>query len=114
MITIYHKSNCSTSIQVLNLLKASGKKFKIIEYIKTPLNTEELTLLLEKLGITAEALLRKKEPIFKEKYAHKNLTEKLCIAMMVEHPILIERPILVKRTRAIVGRPLEAVVTFLK
>jgi len=114
MITIYHKSNCSTSIQVLNLLKASGKKFKIIEYIKTPLNAEEITALLVKLGIPAEALLRKKEPIFKEKYAHKKLSEKLCIAMLVEHPVLMERPLLVKRTRAIVGRPIEAVKSFLK
>ena len=31
MITIFHKSNCSTSIKVLNVLKESGKKYKIVE-----------------------------------------------------------------------------------
>lgn len=114
MITIYHKSNCSTSIQVLNLIKASGKKYKIIEYIKTPPSVIELTAILEKLGIPAEDLIRKKEPLFKEKYASKKLSEQQCIALLVENPILIERPILIKRTRAIVGRPIESVIKFLK
>lgn len=114
MITIYHKSNCSTSIKVLNLLKESGKKYRIIEYINTPPNFEELTSIIEKLGITAEALLRKKEPIFKENFATKKLTEKLCIQMMVDYPILIERPILIKRTRGIIGRPIEKVEKFIK
>jgi arsenate reductase len=114
MITIYHKSNCLTSIKVLDLLKNSGKKYKIIEYIKTPPNAEELSSIIEKLGIPAEELLRKKEPIFKEKYSHKKLNEKLCIQMMVENPVLIERPILIKRTRAIIGRPIEIVEKFIK
>lgn len=114
MITIYHKSNCSTSIKVLDVLKKSGKKFKIIEYIKTPPTAEELTAIVEKLGIPAEALVRKKEAIFKDNYAQKKLSEKQCIALMVKHPVLIERPILIKRTRAIIGRPIEAVESFLK
>jgi arsenate reductase len=114
MITIYHKSNCSTSIKVLDLLKKSGKKYKIIEYIKTPPNAEELSLIIEKLGIPAENLIRKKESIFKEKYANKKLSEKLCIQMMLDYPILFERPILIKRTRAIIGRPIENVEKFLK
>lgn len=113
MITIYHKSNCSTSIAVLNILKNSGKKYKIIEYLKTPPDEQELCSIIEKLGIKAEALLRKKEPLFKEKYAHKKLTEKLCIKIMLEHPVLIERPILVKRKHAIIGRPVEIVASWL-
>jgi arsenate reductase len=113
MITIYHKSNCSTSIKLLNILKDSGKKYRIIEYIKTPPNIEELKTLIDKLGIPAEALLRKKEPLFKEKYAHKKLSEKQCMEIMIENPILIERPILIKRTRAIIGRPIEIAEKFI-
>ena len=114
MITIYHKSNCSTSLEVLSILKKSGKKYKIIEYLKTPPGAEELRSLIEKLGITAEELLRKKEPVFKENYASKKLSEADCIQLMVEHPVLIERPILVKRTRAIIGRPVEIVAKWIK
>jgi len=99
---------------VLDILKQSGKKYKIIEYIKTPPNEEELTAIIEKLGIPAEALIRKKEPLFKEKYANKKLSEKQCIQLMVENPVLIERPILIKRTRAIIARPIEIVAKWLK
>lgn len=113
MITIYHKSNCSTSIAVLDIIKKSGKKYKIIEYIKTPPSVEELTGIIEKLGIKAEDLIRKKEPLFKEKYAHKKLKEEQCISIMVENPVLIERPILIKRTRAIIGRPIDKVAKWI-
>jgi arsenate reductase len=43
----------------------------------------------------------------KENYAHKKLTEDACIQMLVAHPNLIERPILVKRSKGIIGRPLD-------
>lgn len=114
MITIYHKSNCSTSLEVLSVLKKSGKKYKIVEYLKTPPDVEELKLILEKLGISAEELIRKKEPLFKENYASKKLSEADCIQLMVAHPVLIERPILVKRTKAIIGRPIEIVAKWIK
>jgi arsenate reductase len=107
MITIYHKSSCSTSNKVLGMLKESKKKYKVIEYIKTPLNAEEIKQLLVKLGLPAEAIIRKKEVLYKEQYAHKKLTEEACIQMLVEHPNLIERPILVKRSKGIIGRPPE-------
>ena len=114
MITIYHKSNCSTSIQVLDILKQSGKKYKIVEYIKNPPSVEELTSIVQKLGISAEQLIRKKEPLFKEKYAHKKLTAQQFIEILAENPGLIERPILIKRTRAIIGRPIDIVANWIK
>jgi arsenate reductase len=52
--------------------------------------------------------------MFKEKYAGKKLSEKQCIQLMVENPNLIERPILIKRTRAIIGRPIENVAKWIK
>lgn len=113
MITIYHKSNCSTSISVLNILKASGKKYKIIEYIKNPPSEQELKEIIEKIGIKAEDLIRKKEPLFKEKFAHKKLNENQCIKIMIENPVLIERPILIKRKHAIIGRPIEIVAKWI-
>jgi arsenate reductase len=96
------------------MLKASSKKYKIVEYIHKPPSKEELKAIIDKLGIDAEALIRKKEPLFNEKYAHKKLNEKQCIDLMVENPVLIQRPILIKRTKAIIGRPIEIVEKFIK
>lgn len=114
MITILHKSNCSTSIKVLNLLKASGKKYVIRDYINEPLNELELTVLLEKLKINAEDLIRKKEDIFKNNYQSKSYDNAKWIKILASNPILIERPILIKRTTAIIARPYEAAEKYLK
>ena len=109
MITIYHKSSCSTSTKVLNMLKDSGKKYKIVEYIKTPLTEVQLTQLLAKLNLPAESIVRKKELVFKEQFSQKQYSEKEWIKILSENPNLMERPILEKRTKAIVGRPPEIV-----
>ncbi len=109
MITIYHKTTCSTSNKVLNLIKQSGKPFKIVEYVKTPLSASEIRALLAKLGLKAEDIIRKKEPLFKDKYAEKQLSEEEYIQLLVENPNFMERPILVKRTQGIVGRPYDKV-----
>ncbi|MBL0049155.1 MAG: arsenate reductase (glutaredoxin) [Bacteroidetes bacterium] len=113
MLTIYHKTNCQTSISVLNLIKGSGKKYKIKLYLEQPLNLEELEKLLLLLQLPPEALVRKKEKIFQEKYAHKKLTGSDWLKLIAKHPILMERPILVKGKKAIIGRPIEQAAAFI-
>lgn len=114
MITIYHKSSCNTSNKALNYLRESGKRFKIIDYLTQIPSEEELEELIAKLGISAEELVRKKEPVFQEKFSKRQFTEKEWIKILHENPILIQRPILVKRTKAIIGRPPELVIKWLK
>lgn len=114
MIQIYHKSNCSTSLSVLKLIKDAGKKVSIIHYLETPLNLEQLQQLLVLLNIPAENLVRKKEKIFQEKYAHRKLKESDYLKMLVKHPILMERPVVVKGKKAIIARPIETVINFIK
>ena len=84
-----------------------------MKYLETPPTAAELSALVRKLGIPAEALVRKGEEIYKSKYAGRTLTDAEWIAAMVEHPILIERPIVVAGERAVVGRPPDRVLTLL-
>ena len=114
MISIYHKSNCSTSLAALKILKDSGKKHKIILYLENPLNLEQLQELQGLLQVPAETMVRKKEPVFKEKYAHKKLKESDYLKMLAKHPILLERPILVRGKKAIIARPAEITANFIK
>ena len=114
MITIYHKTNCSTSLKARSILIDSGVKFETIEYLKTPPTQKEIKALLGMLGMKAEDIVRKKESLFKEKFANKKLTEEQWIKVLSENPILIERPIIVKGNKAIIGRPPEKVLEFLK
>ncbi len=114
MTIIYHNAKCSKSREAFCLLENSKKKFKIIEYLKTPLTKEELIDIIKKLEIKPIELMRKKEPIFEEKYKGKKLTSAQCIAAMIKHPILIERPIIVNGDKAIICRPPEKLLEFIK
>lgn len=107
MVTIYHKPGCITSQRVLNMLRESGKRHRVIHYLENPLSEEELNELINKLGVPAEELLRTKEKIWSEKFAGKKLNTSQIIKVIAEHPILMQRPVLVKRTRAIIARPPE-------
>ena len=114
MITIYHNPRCRKSREGLQALEASGLAHKVRLYLNDPLTAAELTQLLGQRGITAEALIRKGEAIWKSDYKGKSLSEKELIAAMVAHPKLIERPILSDGQKAVVGRPAEAVQNFLQ
>ena len=81
----------------------------IVEYLKETPSEDQLKELLQKLGMEAEALVRKSEAIYKEQYKGKTMSEDEWIAAMVEHPKLIERPIVVKGDKAVLGRPPENV-----
>ncbi|MBP6311621.1 MAG: arsenate reductase (glutaredoxin) [Flavobacteriales bacterium] len=105
--TIYHNPRCSTSRKALALLEENGIEPKVIEYLKTPPSPKELELLVMKLGVKAEDLLRKKEPMFKKKYSKYKFNEHEWVKVMHENPTLIERPVIVKGNKAVIARPME-------
>ena len=113
-ITIYHNPRCSKSRQTLTLLKERGVKPKIVEYLKTPPTAAELKRILQKLGLKPRDLMRSGEPVYVALgLKDKALTDDELVALMVEHPILIERPIVVAGDRAAIGRPPDAVLEIL-
>lgn len=104
MYTIYHNPRCGASREALKILHEKGGQVRIVEYLKSCPSKVELRQLIEKLGIKAEQLVRKKEPVFKEKYEGQTLTSAQWITAMVNDPILIERPIIVRDGVAVIGR----------
>jgi arsenate reductase len=87
---------------------------KIIDYINNPLTNKELTALIHKIGIKPIHLVRKGEAIWKENYKGKDLSDSEIIEAMVANPNLIERPIVESNEKALVCRPPELVLEFLK
>jgi len=102
---IYHNPRCRKSRETLELLQEKGVDPEIVLYLDTPPNKKELKAILDKLGIKPVQLLRKGEPIFKEKFKGKELTDAQWIDAMVEYPKLIERPIVIEGDKAVIGRP---------
>lgn len=113
MIEIYHNPRCTKSRETLKLLESKGIQPKIVEYLKDIPTEKELKSILEKLGISAYDLIRRKEPVFKENFKGKELSESEWIKAMITFPKLIERPIVINGKKAEIGRPPEKVLDIL-
>ncbi|MCJ8167089.1 arsenate reductase (glutaredoxin) [Pontibacter sp. E15-1] len=114
MLKIYHNPRCSKSRQTLDLIKEAAQEVEVIEYLKNPPTAADLKDVLNKLGIPAEQLLRKGEPLYKDNHKGKSRSDDEWVQIMVENPVLIERPIVMTETKAILGRPPENVMSLLK
>ena len=112
-LKIYHNPRCSKSRETLALINENGAEVEVVEYLKEVPTEDELKALLKQLGIKAEQLVRRGEPVFKEQFAGKKLTEAQWIKAMVKYPKLIERPIVIKGNQAVLGRPPQNVLDLL-
>lgn len=113
-ITIYHNPRCSKSRETLALVEQKNDDINVVEYLKTPLTSDEIEALLAKLGFSsARQLMRTKETIYAELALGDENNEQALINAMVEHPKLIERPIVVNGEKAALGRPPEQVLAIL-
>lgn len=106
-IIIYHNPRCSKSRQTLELLQNKGVNPIIIEYLKTPLDMEQLKAL--RAHFSLKDFVRTNEPSFKELgLSLENEVEVL--QAMLKEPILMQRPIITFKDKAIIGRPPEKVL----
>lgn len=104
---IWHNKSCSTSRKALELLLQSSYKVSIRDYIKNPPSVGEIKNLLKMMGQKPIYILRKKDKIFQELYAQKQLSDIEWIEAMSKHPSIIERPIVIIETKAYLARPFD-------
>jgi len=109
-ITLYHNPACSTSRNVLALLRDAGKEPVIIEYLKSPPTHAELVRIIRLMGVPVRDIIRSKESIYQELGLNgSQWTEEQLIDMMVKHPVLINRPIVITGNAARLCRPADTV-----
>ena len=109
-LSIFHNPRCSKSRKTLEIIEINDVEVQVILYLQDPPSVSELNSLLEKLGMKASELVRKRESIIKELDIDlSSISNDDLIAIMAEHPILIERPIVFNESLAIIGRPPENV-----
>jgi arsenate reductase len=66
------------------------------------------------LDYSPEKLIRTTEAIWKSDYKGKDLSDKELVNAMIEQPKLMERPIISNGKKAVIARPLEKLIDFLK
>ena len=99
----------------MSLLKESGVEFTIVEYLKNPLNRNEILSLSSKLGMAPSGFVRKNESSYKENNFGEILNDNKAMAAAIEKfPKIMERPIAVKGAKAVIGRPPEHVLTLIE
>jgi arsenate reductase len=91
------------------LLNDRGIPFTYREYRKEPLTEAELSGVLAKLGLSARDILRKRDK------AAAGLTgdegDDVLVPLMAANPTMVQRPIGVLGDRAVLGRPIENLLT---
>lgn len=113
-VTVFHNPNCSTSRAALEQTEAADTDAAVVQYLKEPLDRDQLLDLLAKLEDPAADLVRK-DGYFKDQglVAEDYTTPDAVADLLVAHPRLMQRPVLVRGDRAIIGRPKDRVAPFL-
>ena len=98
----------------MSLLEERGVEFTIVEYLKNPLNRDEILSLSNKLGMAPSGFVRKNECSYKENNFGAIINDNEAMAIAIEKfPKIMERPIAVKGATAVIGRPPENVLSLI-
>ena len=113
-IVIYHNPACGTSRNTLALIRNSGAEPRIIEYLKTPPDRDELQSLLSRMGSSVRDVLRRKGAPYDElDLDNPKWTDEQLLDFIGQHPVLLNRPIVVTPLGVRLCRPSEVVLDIL-
>jgi arsenate reductase (glutaredoxin) len=112
---LWHNPRCAKSRAAKAILDARGAAYEERRYLDDPPSVQELDAVLTALGREPWELARMGEPVARELGLRELPHDRArWLALLSEHPILIERPILVADDgRAVLGRPPEAIEALL-
>lgn len=113
-VTIFHNPACGTSRNVLALIREAGIEPVVVEYLKTSYTREQLSGLLQAMGLRPREVLRTKGDLYTELgLADPALSDAQLLDALLAHPVLVERPIVVSPKGTRLCRPKERVLDLL-
>jgi arsenate reductase len=107
-LTLLHNPHCPTSVHALDALEAAGHEVTVRKYLLVAerLDAAELRSLAQRLqGDPPDALIRRDAKYKALGLDADGLPVDDVVALLVEHPALLQRPILDDGTAAMIGRP---------
>lgn len=112
-VTLLHNPRCSTSRHALEVAETAGADVEVVEYLKTPLDEPALRQLISRLEDPVTDLVRRDAFFADQGMSEEDVqTEDQVVAVLLEHPRLMQRPVLVRGERAVIGRPKDRVAPF--
>lgn len=113
-IKIFHNPDCGTSRNTLALIRNTGQEPEIIEYLKNSPTAEVLADMIQQAGLSLrEAIRQNVTPYETLQLAERDLSDAELIALIVQHPLLINRPFVVTERGVKLCRPSELVLDLL-
>lgn len=113
-ITIYHNPFCGTSRNTLALIRNTGIKPNVIDYLQHPPSRPVLLDLIARAGLSVRAAIREKgTPFLELGLDDLAKTDDQLLDAMLAHPILINRPLVVTLIGVQLCRPSELVLDIL-
>ena len=113
-LTVYEKPTCSTCRRLFELLTERGVDFERVNYHVDVLPEEKIRSLLGKAGLRPADALRAKEPVYASlALGERSVPDDELIALMAQHPELLQRPLVERGDRAVLARPPERVLELL-
>ena len=107
------QARASTSRHALSVLQELGVDADVVAYLRTPPDRATLTHLADILEDPVADMVRHDAHFAELGLDPHGYTERDdVVALLVEHPKLLQRPILVKGDAAIIGRPKDRVRPF--
>jgi arsenate reductase len=111
---VYHNPVCSKSRGALEILGERGVDLDVIEYLKAPPARAELERIVDAIPDAPAALVRKDKRFGELGLAADDYqTKEQVVALLLEHPELMERPVVFRGERAVIARPSEKVLELL-
>jgi arsenate reductase len=111
---VYFNPVCSKARGAVEILEDKSASFQVIEYLKENPSRADLERILDSIPDPPAALVRK-DKRFKELGLDEAdyQTKEQVVAVLLEHPELMERPVVFRGDRALICRPSEKVLELL-
>jgi len=111
---VYFNPSCSKARGAVEILRDKGIDLDIVEYLKQHPSRADLERIVDAIPDPPAALVRKDK-----RFAELGLdaadyeSKEQVVAVLLEHPELMERPVVFRGERAVIARPSEKVLELL-
>ena len=113
-LLVYHNPRCSKSRGALELLADRDADVEVIEYLQTPPDRATLAWILDTIDDRPAELVRiddRFRDLGLDPDAYQD--REAVIALLLEHPELMQRPVVIRGERGLIARPSERVLELL-